>query len=69
MAREIAVAPHVVTEGSTIRHATLCEEHVVTQLTEEAVRTERADGREFVYPRSEIALALSTGRFEIISSS
>ncbi|ELZ81734.1 hypothetical protein C453_16999 [Haloferax elongans ATCC BAA-1513] len=68
MASEIEVPPHVVSEGSTIRHATLCEEHVVTELTEEIVRTERADGTTFVYPRSEIALALSMGRFEIVSS-
>ncbi|AHZ23206.1 hypothetical protein E6P09_01025 [Haloferax mediterranei ATCC 33500] len=66
MTQTLEVAPHVITEGSTIRHATLCTEQTVVEIAEETIRTTQGD-EEFVYPREQLALDLSVGRFEVIS--
>ncbi|MFC7130806.1 hypothetical protein [Haloferax chudinovii] len=66
MTDALEVAPHVITEGSTIRHSTLCTEQTVVEIEAETVRT-IYDDEEFVYPRDQLALDLSVGRFEVVS--
>lgn len=66
MSQTLEVAPHEITEGSTIRHSTLCEEQTVVEIADQAVRTMCGD-QEFVYPRKQLVLDLSVGRFEVVS--
>ncbi len=66
MTQTLEVAPHVITEGSTIRHSTLCTEQTVVEIEDETVRT-MYDDEEFVYPREQLAVDLSVGRFEVVS--
>lgn len=66
MTQTLEVAPHVITEGSTIRHSTLCTEQTVVEIEDETVRT-MYDDEEFVYPREQLAVDLSVGRVEVVS--
>ncbi|POG56013.1 hypothetical protein [Haloferax marisrubri] len=66
MTQTLEVAPHVITEGSTIRHSTLCTEQTVVEIEDETIRT-MYDDEEFVYPREQLAVDLSVGRFEVVS--
>ncbi|SEO20340.1 hypothetical protein SAMN04487948_10164 [Halogranum amylolyticum] len=66
MTNEIHIASDTITVGSTLQHATLRSVQTVTEITDTAVRM-TTDEHEFVYPREQLALELSTGRFELIS--
>lgn len=66
MSKQLTVTPHELTEGATIRHRNLHTEHTVVEITDCAVRTV-SEGEEYVYPRDQLALELSVGRFEVVS--
>ncbi|KAB1193258.1 hypothetical protein GJR96_07280 [Haloferax sp. MBLA0076] len=66
MSHTLEIVPYEITTGSTIRHSTLCEEQTVLEIDAQSVRTSSGD-QEFVYPREQLALDLSVGRFEVVS--
>ncbi|WP_396611630.1 hypothetical protein ACH9L7_15750 [Haloferax sp. S1W] len=66
MSKQLAVTSHELTEGATIRHRNLRTEHTVVEITDCVVRTV-SEGKEYVYPRDQLALELSAGRSEVVT--